>query len=502
MSIILDGTTGITTPGLTDSGTATVSTITSATATNLTIQSAGTTALTIDTSQNVGIGTASPLSKLNVENSYITVGSGTNTTGENILLNGYGYHIGSTLYGNVSIRSTYSNSSNSASLNFYTGITTTTTEAMRIDSAGNVGIGTTSPSTYGKFSVFQSGTNNTAIFVNTNASYATDISFTYSPSGVDASSLNISARSDGGVWQQSKFGYLMFATGTSGTATERMRIDSSGNVGIGTASPAGLLEISKSQNADTSLKITNTNAGTSARGNFTIGGQASNYQISVNDTYIQNYTAQNLVYQWWNAGTERMRIDSSGNVLVGTTTKSSSGGAGKVTSNIGSASDNCFGGTYSGASGAGVGIDLNYANTTGSGYQLYFRYNSTGVGNIISTSSATSYNTSSDYRLKENVSPMTGALTTIQALKPVTYKWKVDGSDGQGFIAHELQEIVPDCVSGEKDAIDAEGNPQYQGVDTSFLVATLTAAIQEQQTIIETLKTDIAELKAKVSIGS
>jgi hypothetical protein len=64
-------------------------------------------------------------------------------------------------------------------------------------------------------------------------------------------------------------------------------------------------------------------------------------------------------------------------------------------------------------------------------------------------------------------------------LKPVTYKWNVNGSDGQGFIAHELQAVVPECVVGEKDAVDAEGNPKYQGIDTSFLVATLTAAIQE-----------------------
>jgi hypothetical protein len=93
---------------------------------------------------------------------------------------------------------------------------------------------------------------------------------------------------------------------------------------------------------------------------------------------------------------------------------------------------------------------------------------------------------------------MVGALNTVAQLKPVNWKWKSDGSDGQGFIAHELQSIVPTCVTGEKDAVDAEGNPVYQGVDTSFLVATLTAAIQEQQAIIETLKADIEDLKAKV----
>ena len=74
---------------------------------------------------------------------------------------------------------------------------------------------------------------------------------------------------------------------------------------------------------------------------------------------------------------------------------------------------------------------------------------------------------------------MTNALATVSALKPVTYKWKADGSNGQGFIAHELAEVVPDAVVGNKDGVDANGNPNYQGIDTSFLVATLTAAIQE-----------------------
>jgi hypothetical protein len=67
----------------------------------------------------------------------------------------------------------------------------------------------------------------------------------------------------------------------------------------------------------------------------------------------------------------------------------------------------------------------------------------------------------------------------------ITDKWKVDGSDGQGFIAHELQEVIPDCVTGEKDAVDADGNPVYQGIDTSFLTATLTSAIQELKAIVD-----------------
>ena len=106
----------------------------------------------------------------------------------------------------------------------------------------------------------------------------------------------------------------------------------------------------------------------------------------------------------------------------------------------------------------------------------------------IETASTTAYNTSSDYRLKENVAPMTGALDKVASLKPVTYNWKVDGSDGQGFIAHELAEVCPDAVHGEKDAVDAEGKPVYQGIDTSFLVATLVAAIQELKAEVDALK--------------
>jgi hypothetical protein len=121
------------------------------------------------------------------------------------------------------------------------------------------------------------------------------------------------------------------------------------------------------------------------------------------------------------------------------------------------------------------------------------------VGAITTNNTNAAYGTSSDYRLKENVQPMTGALNTVSRLKPVTFKWKPTGTDGQGFIAHELQEIVSDCVHGTKDAVDEDGKPIYQNVDTSFLVATLTAAIQELKTIVDAQAAEIAELKAKVA---
>jgi len=126
----------------------------------------------------------------------------------------------------------------------------------------------------------------------------------------------------------------------------------------------------------------------------------------------------------------------------------------------------------------------------------------TNAGSIThSGSTSTSYNTSSDYRMKENVQPMTSALSKVALLKPVTYKWKEEfgGKDGQGFIAHELQEVFPEAVVWEKDAVDEKGDPKYQGVDTSFLVATLTAAIQELKAIVDAQAIEIAELKTRLT---
>jgi hypothetical protein len=135
-------------------------------------------------------------------------------------------------------------------------------------------------------------------------------------------------------------------------------------------------------------------------------------------------------------------------------------------------------------------------NSAGSSFNYAVNFENTNgvVGSISTNGSATAYNTSSDYRLKNTIAPMTGALAKVALLKPCTYKWNIDNSDGEGFIAHELAEVCPDAVSGAKDAVDAEGNPQYQGIDVSFLVATLTAAIQEQQAIINDQDVKIGQL--------
>jgi hypothetical protein len=134
-------------------------------------------------------------------------------------------------------------------------------------------------------------------------------------------------------------------------------------------------------------------------------------------------------------------------------------------------------------------------NTTADTNIINFYRSSTNVGTISVSTTNTAYNTSSDYRLKENIAPMTGALAKVAQLKPVTYTWKSTGKTSQGFIAHELQAVVPDCVTGEKDAVDEEGNPVHQGIDTSFLVATLTAALQELNAKVDAQAARIAELE-------
>jgi hypothetical protein len=270
---------------------------------------------------------------------------------------------------------------------------------------------------------------------------------------------------------------IAFAEG----GAEAMRIDSSGNVGIGTSSPSGKLAISDG----------------------TVVGEINPFSAA-SGCYIGTRSNHAVLFQV-NAS-EKARIDTSGNLLVGTTS-SGSGNDGRVLAKQ--------------TSSGGYAVVADAVSNGGTYYLVAFQINGTTVvGQITSNGTTTTYATSSDYRLKENIAPMTGALNKVALLKPVTYKWKSDGSNSQGFIAHELAEIVPECVVGEKDAMrteqyevtpavkDEEGNivteavmgtrigPVYQGIDTSFLVATLTAAIQEQQALITALTTRITALEA------
>ena len=279
---------------------------------------------------------------------------------------------------------------------------------------------------------------------------------------------------------------IAFAEG----GAEVARFDSAGNLGIGTSSPADKLEVNGIIRSSTlrtgatnrTLELYSGTAFNTGGAAVAIRGSATGY----NDNGMEFYTS----------GAERMRITSSGNLLVGTTSLPSSGPGNAIQ---GIYLSTPFNGIAVRTTGAADSYEC-YAgirNSTNGSVAAWWYNESTLVGRIAITSSATSYITSSDYRLKENIAPMTGALDKVAQLKPVTYTWKADGSNGQGFIAHELQEVCPDAVTGEKDAVNEDGSINPQGIDTSFLVATLTAAIQEQQAIITDLKARIETLENK-----
>jgi hypothetical protein len=131
---------------------------------------------------------------------------------------------------------------------------------------------------------------------------------------------------------------------------------------------------------------------------------------------------------------------------------------------------------------------------------MQFFHSGTGsqIGSITNSGgTATAYNTSSDYRLKENVVSLTGAIDRVNQLQVRRFNFIADPDRTvDGFIAHEAQEIVPECVTGEKDAVNDDGNPVMQGIDQSKLVPLLTAALQEAIAKIEALETRLSALEA------
>jgi hypothetical protein len=344
------------------------------------------------------------------------------------------------------------------------------TERMRIDSSGNVGIGTAAP--YSQLDVYSTITGPTlgeasgvgTIRITNGAAALTSAGGLEFKNAGDANGYGtkIQALNSGGS-------QLVFANrGGSATWTETMRIASSGNVGIGTTTPQGKLNVGSGRSYFGANSET-----------YSIGVGYTQARVNSGQVYYIGATDSATPSMVFSAatGTETMRIDSSGKVMVNqTATIPSEDGRLQVT--------------------GGAGTALGIKGGSNDYFAALYNTSSSLIGSITgSNGSTTSYNTTSDYRLKNTIAPMTGALAKVALLKPVTYKWNVDDSDGQGFIAHELKTVVPDCVSGEKDAVDAEGNPQYQGVDTSFLVATLTAAIQEQQALIEALTNRITALE-------
>ena len=251
--------------------------------------------------------------------------------------------------------------------------------------------------------------------------------------------------------------------------TTGLYMDTSQNVGIGTTSPARRLDV---ESAGTTYQMRIGDPG-SASYTYDIGRDTATGYFRL---YGNQSGANGYVFDGANG--ERMRIDSSGNLLVGTTSAIGINTMG-IQMNV-----------------DGTGGYIKIGTKASGTYTIQGFYNASyNAGAISLNGNSTTYATSSDYRLKENVQPMLNALDTVAKLKPVTYDWKFTGDAGQGFIAHELQEVIPDAVTGEKDEKYEDGNPKYQGVDTSFLVATLTAAIQELKAIVDAQQQEINTLK-------
>jgi hypothetical protein len=243
-----------------------------------------------------------------------------------------------------------------------------------------------------------------------------------------------------------------------------------GKVGIGTTNPDGALTIQATGASDITYKYTD--------GNTKAFSKFDNLDFT-----FKEGTVGNDAYAFFTANTERMRIDSSGNVLMGSTSTSYS------------YQTNSFRWV------AGVSV-LCSRNTTADTNQIAFFNPNGAVGSINTNGSATAYNTSSDYRLKENVDYDFDATTRLKQLKPARFNFIADADTTvDGFIAHEVSDIVPEAITGEKDATkvqdvyDDDGNvtgtetvPDYQGIDQSKLVPLLVKTIQELEARITALE--------------
>jgi hypothetical protein len=263
---------------------------------------------------------------------------------------------------------------------------------------------------------------------------------------------------------------LIFQTGNS----ERMRIDSSGNVGIGITSPQG--SFNKTGTLDVNGVIISRGA---LQAHQTNAVALENYNnVSRLRAYGANAGDGILAFNTGGGGGaldyERMRINNLGDILCGMTSASYLAAQDGI--QIKKAGNIRIGGN--GTAARNVMAFVN--GTDGTPAQ---------VGYIQTSGSGTAFGTTSDYRLKENVNYEFDALSRVAQLKPARFNFIADADKTvDGFLAHEVSDIVPEAISGTKDAVDDEGNPEYQGIDQSKLVPLLTKAIQELSTKVEQLE--------------
>ena len=271
------------------------------------------------------------------------------------------------------------------------------------------------------------------------------------------------------------------------TAEAKMRISSGGNVGIG-VTPSAWYSGWKAIEGSSSLAIASKGLGMYVAENCYFNA-ATDWIYSTNAAaaYYQQYGD---VHNWYSAPS-----GTAGNIIPFVNVMSIKSG-GNIIFTSGYNKGEAYQFSFQGSSGnAGAFAALRVA-TNGDNIINFFNASDVFQGSISVNSGSVSYGSVSDYRLKENVTPITDALSRLNKLKPIRFNFIADSSQiYDGFIAHEVQEIIPEATSGEKDAVSEDGTPDYQGIDQSKIVPLLTAAIQEQQTIIEDLKSRIETLE-------
>ena len=484
---------------------------------------------------NVGIGTTSPSYKLQVSATSATVGITSTTAGQTpyLILNNTADSSNSYIFcPNKQLGLVQADASASSIVYF----STQNTERMRIDSSGNVGIGA-SPGTV--LDVYRaSGNPYFRVYTGTGSvqGYMQALDSTYVKMG-SLSNHDLGLTTNG---------------------TERMRITTAGNVGIGTSSPTAPLDITSSTAGYMNLDG-GSSSGQGSFIRFRKGGTDIGY-IGVAGAVLGSTSSDFLMYAdgatrnavFWTNGAERMRIGSDGKVGIGTTTLTNAlnvAGAIQSSSTLVAVGANTValsqesgyarlaafgpnsstGGTlylYSISSNGGVQngavIDANgnfivsgtstssddssYQKngeftsrraSSGGTYHAYFFNGGTQVGSITSNTANTFYNITSDYRLKENATPVTTGLQTILSLNPVNFDWISKNISDTGFLAHEFESVIPNSVMGAKDATDKDGKPIYQQMDRGRAIPFLVAAIKEQQTLIENLTARLTALENK-----
>jgi hypothetical protein len=420
---------------------------------------------------NVGIGTTSPSSQLDGASNLVIGNTSEADSGMTFVTSSSGQgliHFSDAVSGNERFDGFIGYEQNNRAFKFGTA----QTEKMRIDSDGDVLVGLTTALSTQAGSIQAAGPIIAKSYINAHTSNATVIEYISNVSKIRA----YGATSGSGI--------LAFNTGGGGDAadSEAMRIGTSGNVYIGQTSGSEQLGVSGGTNAQTlSTNSTNSNGNMvqiKCSGTTKLFlGSAGSFITGNTGTTNQGIRAEGSLLFAAGGHTERMRIDSSGNVLIGVNT-------------TGSTSE---GMTIRPGNESTLFRDSGFVFLIGGGQSgqrlIDFRQGGTSIGHISKSGTTNvSYSTSSDYRLKENVVAISDGITRLKTLKPYRFNFKADADRTvDGFFAHEVT-AVPEAIAGTKDEVDSDNNPVYQGIDHSKLVPLLVAAVQELITKVETLE--------------